>query len=327
VSVASPPAVIIPSFNGAAALGATLESLRRQTVEHEVVVVDNASSDGTGRLLADRFPEVRVVALAENVGFGRALNIGVQACRAETLVFLNNDVACEPGFVERLCASLDPSHGIVMAAGVLVEWDAPERIDSAGVVFDRTLFALDYLRGLPTDVLERGVADPFGPTGGAAAFHRPAFAAVGGFDEQFFAYLEDVDLVARLLARGGRCRLAQNARARHRRSATLGAGSRRKNELMGWSRGYTVAKYRLHRHPGRLVRTLLAESTIALGQLVVDRTAVSLTARVRGFRAGLRVQSEVVAPLPPASARVTLRGGLSQRARQGAAGRLAAPKR
>lgn len=327
MSAASPPAVIIPSFNGAAALRAALDSLRRQTVQHEVVVVDNASSDETARLLADRFPDVRVVALAENVGFGRALNIGVSACRAETLVFLNNDVECEPVFVERICASLDPSRGIVMAAGVLLDWNAPERIDSAGVVFDRTLFALDYLRGLPTDVLEREVADPLGPTGGAAAFHRPAFEAVGGFDEQFFAYLEDVDLVARLLARGGRCRLARHARARHRRSATLGAGSRRKNELMGWSRGYTVAKYRLHRHPGRLLRTLFAESTIAIGQLVVDRTAVSLTARVGGFRAGLRVQPEVVAALPSAAARVTLRGALSRRARHGAAGRLAASKR
>ncbi len=310
------PAVIIPSYNRAGELTAALSSLRRQTVEHDVVVVDNCSTDGTPELLAERFPEVRVVGLPENVGFGRAVNRGVAASDAETLVFLNNDVVCEPTFLERLCAQLDPPSGAVMAAGVLLDWVAPDRIDSAGVLFDRTLLAFDYLHGESIGVLDREVDDPLGPTGGAAAFDRAAFEAVGGFDERFFAYLEDVDLTARVIARGGRCRLAPGARARHRHSATLGPGSRRKNELMGWGRGYTIAKYRLHRYPGLLGRAALGEFVITLAQLVVDGTAVGLRARAAGFRAGLSVPSEALPPLPEGAVRLSPTEALRRRARQ-----------
>jgi N-acetylglucosaminyl-diphospho-decaprenol L-rhamnosyltransferase len=319
----SRPTVAIPSFNGAVTVGKALESLRRQTMEHEVIVVDNASTDGTSELLARGFPEVHVISLAENVGFGRALNLAVRRCSSRTIVFVNNDVECEPRFLERLCASLDPASDIVMAAGVLLDADAPSRIDSAGVMFDKTLLAFDYLHGLPSELLDQDVDDPLGPTGGAAAFDRAAFDAVGGFDEQFFAYLEDVDLTARLLARGARCRLARGARARHRHSSTLGAGSQRKNELMGWGRGYTIGKYRLHRRPSRLARAIAAESAIALGQLAVDRTAVSVTARVAGFRAGLRARAEALPPLPPHASDLSVRAAVMQRGRDAASRRHA----
>jgi GT2 family glycosyltransferase len=323
VSDRAQTAVIIPTFNGAGSLTQALTSLRRQPVKHETIVVDNGSRDGTPERLAQQFPWVRVVRMTENVGFGRALNAGVRASDAKTLVFLNDDVECETAFVERLCAALDPPHGIVMSAGVLLDWNAPHRIDSAGVMFDRTLFAFDYLHGLPVDVLSEGVEDPLGPTGGAAAVDRKAFEAVGGFDEHFFAYLEDVDLAARLIAHGGRCRLASSARARHRGSATLGIGSPRKNQLMAWSRGYTVAKYRIHRRPGWLARTLVAESVVAIGQVAVDRTPVSLTSRVAGFRAGLEARPEVAPTLPECASRLSLRTVLSRRFRHGGAKRLA----
>lgn len=316
-------AVIIPTCSSAAGLTHALESLRREPVEHETIVVDNGSRDGTPEWLAQQFPWVRVVRMAENVGFGRAVNAGVEASDAETLVFLNDDVECETGFVARLCAALDPPAGIVMSAGVLLDWDASHRIDSAGVMFDRTLFAFDYLHGQPVDVLAEDFDDPLGPTGGAAAVDRRAFDAVGGFDEQFFGYLEDVDLAARLIARGGRCRLAPSARARHRGSATLGVGSPRKNQLMGWSRGYTVAKYRIHRQPVSLARALVAESVVAIGQLAIDRTPVSLTARVAGFRAGLEASPEVAPTLPASASRLSLRTVLSRRFRHGGARRLA----
>jgi O-antigen/teichoic acid export membrane protein/GT2 family glycosyltransferase len=305
VNAARPPAVVIPTFNGARLLGEVLKSLQAQTLCHEVVVVDNASTDGTQELLAQEFGDARVVALNENNGFARAVNRGVAATGADTLVFLNNDVVCEPTFLEELCGVLDPAAGIVMAAGILLDWGSPARIDSAGIVFDRTLLAVDYLRGASVDVLPNGVADPPGPTAGAAAVNREAFDAVHGFDEHFFAYLEDVDLAARLIARGGRCRLAPNARALHRGSATLGAGSRRKNELMAWSRGYTIAKYRLHHRPLTLVKVVTSELAIAAGQVLVDRTVVSGTARISGFRAGLRVDREHLAALPERAARVS----------------------
>lgn len=317
-------AVVVPSHNGARRLPTLLDSLRAQTVGHEVIVVDNGSRDGTGALVGARFPEARVVTLTGNAGFGRAVNQGAAACSAPVLVLVNDDAACAPDFVERLCEALDPSRGIVMAAGVLLDAHEPARIDTAGVMFDRSLFAYDYLHGEPVDVLELGAPGPLGPTGGAAAFDRTAFEAVGGFDEAFFAYLEDVDLAVRLIAAGGRCRLAPGARALHEHSATLGAGSRRKNELMGWSRGYTVGKYRLHHQPALLARCLVSELAIVSGQIAVDRTLVGLTARVRGLLAGRRAAAEQLPPLPPASRAITLGSALRQRSRRIAARRVRA---
>ncbi len=307
--------MIIPSYNGVELLTRMLTSLSRQSLAHEVIVVDNGSTDATAQILAERFPEVRVVRLKTNLGFGRALNRGVAACRASMLVFLNNDVVCEPRFLERICRGLDPARGIVMAGGVLLQAEQPDRIDSAGIEFDRTLLAYDYLRGQPVERLDRGIVDPVGPCAGAAALHRAAFDAVGGFDEHFFAYLEDVDLVVRLIAAGGSCRLMADARAHHRHSATLGSGSRRKNELMGWGRGFTLGKYRLHREPRLFARALTAELAIATGQLFLDRTAVGFGSRIRGFRAGLRVPPERLPPLPAAARAITLSDALRRRFR------------
>jgi GT2 family glycosyltransferase len=292
--------VVVPTYNGAEPLALLLDSLRAQTLEHHVVVADNGSTDGTPELVASRFPEAQVVALPENLGFGGAVNRGIAACAGATVVLINNDVVCKPAFLEALVGSLDPGAGVVMAAGVLLEAAAPGRIDSAGVIFDRTLLAVDYLHGKRIDVLAKA-RDPLGPTGGAAAFDRATFESVGGFDERYFAYLEDVDLVARLLRRGARCRLARDARAVHRHSATLGSGSARKNELMGWSRGYTIGKYRLHERPGLLARSAAGELVIAGGQLLIDRTVSGFPARWAGFRAGLETPREELPALPPAA--------------------------
>jgi GT2 family glycosyltransferase len=280
--------------------------LRRQTAEHDIVVVDNGSTDHTSRLLAQHYPEVTVVRLSENAGFGRAVNRGVAASRSGTIVLVNNDVVCEPTFVERLCAAIDPARGFVMAAGVLLDAERPSRVDSAGIMFDTTLLAFDYLSGEPVDILRPELPDPLGPCGGAAAFDRDAFDAVGGFDEAFFAYLEDVDLAVRLLARGGRCRLASGARCLHRHSATLGSASARKNALMGWSRGYILAKYRMHRQPRRFLRAAVGEVVIVSGQTIVDRTLTGVAARVEGFRTGLHAPSAEIPPLPVIAARQRL---------------------
>jgi GT2 family glycosyltransferase len=316
-------AVIVPSHNGAHRLPRLLDSLRRQTAGHEAIVVDNGSRDGTGAVVTARYPEVRLVRLAENAGFGRAVNQGVAASSAPMLVLVNDDTICEPDFVQRLCEALDASRGTVMAAAVLLDARDPGRIDSAGVMFDRSLLAYDYLHGEQVEVLARA-ADPLGPTGGAAAFDRSAFEAVGGFDEGLFAYLEDVDLAVRLISAGGHCRIAPAARALHEHSATLGAGSRRKNELMGWSRGYTIGKYRLHRHRGLLARCLVGELAIVSGQLAIDRTWVGLTARIRGFLAGTKAPAENLPALPRASRAITLGSALRQRSRRIAARRVRA---
>lgn len=277
------PTAFIPNYDGAVQLRRTLVSLREQSRPLDVVVVDNGSGDDSAALVRDEFPEVALLELGENLGFGPALNRAVAEHGGDPVVLLNNDVECEPRFVEAL---LDPyGDGVDAVAGVLLQERAPELIDSAGVVADQTLMGFDYLNGEPVAALEHA-ADPLGPTGGAALYRRAAFDAVGGFDERIFLYYEDLDLALRLAARGGRCRLAPGARALHAYSASLGARSGAKFARTGWSRGYMLRRYGVTARPRLATRALAAEAAICAGQLLLDRTAAGIGGRLRGWRAG-----------------------------------------
>ena len=196
--------VIVPSQAPAGGrLDRLLDSLAAQTVEHETIVVDNASPGGAVDATCSRYPFADVVALDRNAGFSLPMNLGARRASTDTLVLLNDDCVCDPDFVERLIEPLDPGAGVVMTSGVLRDWRHPELIDSAGMELDRTLLVYDYLNGEPIESLA-GAADPIGPSPKAAAFDRSAFLAVGGFDERLFAYWEDVDLALKLLEAGGR---------------------------------------------------------------------------------------------------------------------------
>jgi N-acetylglucosaminyl-diphospho-decaprenol L-rhamnosyltransferase len=277
------PAVYIPNFNGSQVIGRALRSLREQSRPLDVVVVDNGSSDDSAALLRKEFPEVTVLELARNLGFGPALNHAVREHRADPLIFLNSDVECEPRFVEAL---LDTSaEGVQSVAGVLLQERAPGLIDSAGVVADRTLMGFDYLHGEPRAAAAAAPA-PLGPTGGAGLYDRGAFEAVGGFDERIFLYYEDLDLALRMAASGARCRLAPGAAALHAYSAGLGAASARKFAYTGWSRGYMLRRYGVMSHPRQATRVLATEGAICAGQLLMDRTAAGLRGRLRGWREG-----------------------------------------
>jgi N-acetylglucosaminyl-diphospho-decaprenol L-rhamnosyltransferase len=299
------PAVYIPNFNGGELLARAVESLRAQTREVDVVVVDNASSDGSDAMVAERFPEVALLRLGENLGFGAALNRAVAAHPGDPLILFNNDAEAEPVFIEALLDRL--GDGVDSVAGVLTQERDPGLVDSAGVVADATLMGFDYLHGEPLAALA-GAADPLGPTGGAALYRHAAFTDVGGFDERMFLYYEDLDLAVRLAARGGRCRLAGDARALHAYSASLGAASGAKYARTGWSRGYMLRRYGVMRDPMLALRALACEGAIGLGQMLRDGTTTGLTGRMRGYRAGAGLPRRPVgaAPLLALSAREAL---------------------
>ena len=277
------PAVYIPNYNGAERIGRALGGLREQTRPVDVVVVDNGSSDGSVELLREQFPEVTVLALERNLGFGPALNRAAAEHPADPLILLNDDAAPAPRFVEAL---LDAAvEGVQAVAGVMTQERDPGLIDSAGVVADATLMGFDYLHGEPL-AAAASAADPLGPTGGAALYDRAAFSAVGGFDERIFLYYEDLDLALRLAAAGGRCRLAAGATAVHAYSASLGAGSGRKFAHTGWSRGYMLRRYGVMSRPRLALRALACEGALCAGQVLLDRTAQGMRGRLRGWRDG-----------------------------------------
>lgn len=298
------PTVYIPNFNGERHLPRVLASLRAQTRPADVVLADNGSADASLELVRAEFPEVAVVALGDNAGFGPALNRAIEERPGDPLILLNNDVECEPRFVEALLDRLDEETASL--AAVLTQERAPQLIDSAGVVADRTLMGFDYLHGEPLSAASEA-PDPLGPTGGAALYRRDAFAAVGGFDERIFLYYEDLDLALRMAAAGASCRLAPEARALHSYSASLGAGSGAKYARTGWSRGYMLRRYRVTSSLGLALRALACEGAICAGQILADRTAQGLKGRLRGWRdaAGLDPRP-LDAPLLEISAREAL---------------------
>ena len=293
--MSTPPVatVVIPTLGGER-LGRVLDSLSRQTVAHQTLVVDNGGGSARAAV-AQTLPAAEVLEMPCNAGFTRAVNRGVERADGDVAILLNDDCVVDPGFVAALCARLDPAAGVGMVAAVMRDWRNPALIDSAGMELDRTLLVFDYLNGEPVGVLDEPVADPVGPSAAAAAFDRATFLGAGGFDERLFAYWEDVDLVLRLRREGVRCALAADARGDHEHSSTLGSGSARKNYLMGYGRGYLLRKWRVvswRRLPGIVLR----ETVLCVGQAVIDRNAAGVRGRIAGYRAARPSEPYPAAP-------------------------------
>ena len=188
--------VVVPTVLGGTRLELLLDSLEDRPAWADVIVVDNGAGSGLDDFSLRR-ERVSVVSPGSNIGFGSAINLAVAQAPGETIVLVNDDCVCDPGFVEAMVAELDPANGVTMAAGIMRDPAAPEVIDSAGIDVDRSLLAFDYMNGKSFQALAAAAA-PLGPSGVAAAFDKAAFLAVGGFDEHLFAYQEDVDLALRM---------------------------------------------------------------------------------------------------------------------------------
>lgn len=303
---------MIPTLNGRERLLRALDSLAGEVEPANVVVVDNASTDGTAAAVAARHPGVRVLRNERNLGFGAAINRAALDLDGDVLVLVNNDVVVEPGFVERL---LEPfaDREVGLVAGVLLQSAAPGLVDSAGIELDVTLGSWDHLWNRPAGELA-AARDPMGPCGGAAAYRLRPFQELGGFDETLFAYWEDVDLALRLRAAGWRCVLAPDARGLHEHGQTVGAASPLARRLHSFGRGYVLAKYRVGR--GSLLRRLQVAALdwpVLLVHLVLRREVGPIRERLRGRAAGLRSEPRH-APLELAT--VSFREALARQARQ-----------
>jgi hypothetical protein len=198
---------VVPNWNGRRWLDGCLSSLAQQTLtRHEVIVVDNGSTDGSPAYLAAEHPEVRVVALATNSGFAHAANLGLRAAEAELIALINTDVVLEPDWLARMATMLQSAPGAAAVACKMVQLDAPDRIYDAGDVLRRDGACEQRGRFTLDDGRFDEAGEVFGACAGAALYRRAAVLAVGGFDERYFAYLEDVDLALRLRLAGWGCR-------------------------------------------------------------------------------------------------------------------------
>lgn len=220
----SPIAVVLVTLNSERWLRGCLDSLRAmERPPAEIVAVDNGSSDGTAALLAEAYPEVRLVALGRNTGFCRATNLGIGATSSPFVLALNPDTTLDGRFLEELLPAFDdPRVGI--ACGKLLRFGR-DILDSAGQKLGRSRQPVDRGYGTP-DRGEFEIAEEvFGACGAAALYRREMLAEIAGpggeiFDEAYFAYYEDLDVAWRARRFGWKAVYRPRALGRHARGGT-----------------------------------------------------------------------------------------------------------
>lgn len=241
--------VMVLNWNAGVHLANCLASLE-QTVPQgtRIVVLDNASTDGSLDRAVAGHPRMEVRRFGENLGFAGAYNRGIREADEEFIVLLNPDTIVDStGWLERLVEAADRDPELAAIACKLLFADDPSRINSVG--------GLVYWWTGPVDAgfgeLDRGQFgdgfEPFAPCGGAMLVRRSAFLEVGGFDEKMFAYIEDVDLSWRMRLRGMKIGFAPDVAVRHKFSVTLGGMSSMKvyltnrNFLRAMLRNYSAS--------------------------------------------------------------------------------------
>lgn len=244
--------IIIVNHNGEAHLAACLERLTALPPEpaHEVIVIDNASTDGSRALVEERFPRVHLLALEENVGFGAGNNRGAAAAQGAFLLLLNSDAWIDALSLQRLHATFAERPRLGLAAPQLRYPDgrlqfawAPE----TGVMGEtlqkmRNRFEARAWNHRLLPRLLRRLTGPGWYSAACVMVRRQAFEAIGGFDEEIFLYFEDVDLCRRLRLAGWQMALVPAAEAFH----VKGGSQTSERSEMAYRRGQ-LYYYRKHR--------------------------------------------------------------------------------
>jgi N-acetylglucosaminyl-diphospho-decaprenol L-rhamnosyltransferase len=215
--------VIVLNRDGRAWLPSCVDALAAQAgaPPFEVIVADNASTDGSIDVLARTHPQVRIVRNGANLGFAGGNNAAARAARGELFVFLNNDTVTEPDWLARLHGAFVAHPEFALVTSRIVFLADPSVVDSAG---DGYLLAGGaFKRGHqgPTSAVMES-EEVFGACGAAFLIRRDVFETLGGFDESFFLVYEDVDLSYRARLLGYRCWYAADAVVRHAGSASMG---------------------------------------------------------------------------------------------------------
>ena len=280
-----PVSAVVVNWQGEGYLPACLEALAGHGLD-EVIVVDNASTDGSLALLAERYPDVRVVRMGENAGPARARNAGMRAARNRWVLALDNDAIVTPGLLERLVAVAEEHPDAVVLQPRSVFHDDPGRVhyDGGGLHYAGLIALRNFY--VPLAAAEgEGVLPVDTAVSVCLLVDRDALLAVGGYDERFFILFEDLDLSFRLRATGGRILSVEDAIVRHD-AGTAGLSFRRGTDYPASRVFYHSRNRWLYLAKCYRVRTLLlASPALLLYELVWLAFAVlqgGLLAWVRG---------------------------------------------
>lgn len=215
--------VVIPNWNGKHFLSGCLDSLANQSYKNlDVIVVDNGSKDGSVSFIKENYPDVHLIEFDSNTGFSPAVNAGIRESQAPLIALLNNDTVVDPKWVEELVDALDAHPELGSVGCKMLSYEDHTILDGVGDGYRRG--------GLPGRIghkeRDTGRFDEeryiLGACGGAAMYRKELFDDIGLFDEDYFAYLEDVDMALRAQSAGYKCLYVPSARVYHLGCGTTG---------------------------------------------------------------------------------------------------------
>ncbi len=229
--------VVIPNWNGEDYISDCLQSLEKQTLKPDILVVDNNSVDNSVKIIKDNHPRVELLEFSDNAGFAGGVNRGIKPSleQYKYIALLNNDAVADSKWLEKLVAVADekPNAGIITGKFMRID---KKHIDSTGDFY--TIWGMPYPRDRnEIDSGQRDNIEPvFGATGGASLYSTEMFKEIGIFDEDFFAYYEDVDISFRAQLAGWKVYYQPSALAYHHVGGTS-------SKLGDFSRYHTIKNF------------------------------------------------------------------------------------
>ena len=185
--------VVIPNYNGIKYIDNCIASLYKGAVVPEVIVVDNHSEDGSPELVKEKYPGVRLITFTENKGFSAAVNEGIKEAHTKYVLLLNNDTVADGRMVTELEKAMEKNPRAFSAAAKMINLHTPDKLDGAGDFYCALGWAFARGKDKNTDSFNRP-SRIFSSCAGAALYRRKMFDNIGYFDENHFAYLEEIDL-------------------------------------------------------------------------------------------------------------------------------------
>ena len=267
-------AAVVVNYNTRDLLRSCLESVRAEGID-EVVVVDNASTDGSPGMVRAEVPEARLIANAHNPGYGGGANQGIAACESPYVLLLNSDTLLRKGAASALAGWLDRHPRAAVVGPRLLNPDGTLQSSCFPDLTPFNVLALNTWLNRPARLLPR-----FRPTwrgtpsqnghwvkGAALAIRRQAFDSVGGFDESYFMYAEELDLCKRLRAAGWEIHYTPEAAVTH----IEGASTEQNRHAMAERLFLSLEKYYRQHHPGKLPRLRRVLKAVLLERIARDR--------------------------------------------------------
>lgn len=215
--------IVIPNYNGNKYLQTCLKSVyREKNFQVEIILIDNASTDDDYRWVKQQYPDIIFKQLNRNYGFSRAVNEGIKLAKGKYVLLLNNDTEIQEGFLEALLSCIENDTQIFSVCSQMIQYHSPSLIDDAGDEYNLLGWAYKRGDGKPVNTY-RQKKSIFSACAGAALYRKAIFDVIGYFDENFFAYMEDVDISYRALIHGYKNIYCPDAKVLHIGSATSGS--------------------------------------------------------------------------------------------------------